>query len=72
MQMFCLVKNTVTVIGWLTTPGHSWFGKHELRQIKHLMGDLGHPHIFIKWNICIYIFLKLSIFNFSILICRYF
>jgi hypothetical protein len=45
MQMFCFVKNIATTIGWLTTPGHSWFGKHELRQIKHLMGDLGHPHI---------------------------
>jgi hypothetical protein len=44
--MFRLVKNTVIVIGWLATPGHSWFGKHELRQIKHLMGNLGHPHIF--------------------------
>jgi hypothetical protein len=46
MQMFRLVKNTVTVIGCLTTPGHSWFGKYELRQIKHLMSDLGHPRIF--------------------------
>jgi hypothetical protein len=46
MQMFRLVKNTAIVIGWLTTPGHSWFGKNELRQIKYLMGDLGHPHIF--------------------------
>jgi hypothetical protein len=46
MQMFRLVKNTATAIGWLTTPGHSWFDKHELRQIKHLMGDLGHPYIF--------------------------
>jgi hypothetical protein len=46
MQMFSLVKNTATTIGWLTMPGHSEFGKHELRQIKHLMGDLGHPHIF--------------------------
>jgi hypothetical protein len=46
MQMFHLVKNTPTAIGWLTTPGHSWFDKHELRQIKHLMGKLGHPHIF--------------------------
>jgi hypothetical protein len=46
MQMFRLVKNTATAIGWLMTLGHSWFGKHELRQIKHLMGDLGHPHIF--------------------------
>jgi hypothetical protein len=44
--MFCLVKNIVTAIGWLTTPGYSWFNKHELRQIKHLMDDLGHPHIF--------------------------
>jgi hypothetical protein len=44
--MFRLVKNTVTAIGWLTTPGRSGFGKHELRQIKHLMGNLGHPHIF--------------------------
>jgi hypothetical protein len=46
MQIFRLVKNTVTVIGWLTMLGHSWFGKHELRQINHLMGDLGHPYIF--------------------------
>jgi hypothetical protein len=46
MQMFCLVRNTATTIGWLTTPGHSAFGKHELRQIKHLISDLGHPHIF--------------------------
>jgi hypothetical protein len=45
--MFRLVQNIVTVIGWLTTPGDSWFDKHELRQIKHLMGDLGHHHIFI-------------------------
>jgi hypothetical protein len=46
MQMFCLVRNTATTIGWLTTPGHSAFGKHELRQIKHLISHLGHPHIF--------------------------
>jgi hypothetical protein len=46
MQMFCLVRNTATAIGWLTTPGHSAFGKHELCQIKYLMGDLGYPHIF--------------------------
>jgi hypothetical protein len=46
MQMFCLVKNITTAIGWLTMTEHSRFGKHELRQIKHLMGDLGHPHIF--------------------------
>jgi hypothetical protein len=46
MQMFRLVKNIVTAIGWLMTPGHSWFDKYELRQIKYLMGDLGHPHIF--------------------------
>jgi hypothetical protein len=44
--MFRLVRNTATTIGWLTTSGHSAFGKHELRQIKHLMGDLGHPYIF--------------------------
>jgi hypothetical protein len=44
--MFQLVKNAATVIGWLTTPGHSWFDKQELRQIKHLMGDLEHSHIF--------------------------
>jgi hypothetical protein len=56
MQMFHLVKNTTSAISWLTTSGHSWFGKHELRQIKHLMGDLGHPDIFIKQNIYIYIF----------------
>jgi hypothetical protein len=47
MQMFRLVRNTTTAIGWLTTPGHSAFDKHELRQIKHLMDDLGHPHIFL-------------------------
>jgi hypothetical protein len=41
-----LVNNTATAIGWLTTPGHSWFDKHELRQIKYLMGDLRHSHIF--------------------------
>jgi hypothetical protein len=46
MQMFRLVRNTATDIDWFTTPGHSAFGKHELRQIKHLMGDLGHPYIF--------------------------
>jgi hypothetical protein len=46
MQMFRLVKNTATAIGWFTTLRHSWFGKHELCQIKHLMGDLGHPYIF--------------------------
>jgi hypothetical protein len=46
MQMFCLVKNTATAIDWLTKAGHAAFCKHELRQIKHLMGDLGHPHIF--------------------------
>jgi hypothetical protein len=46
MQMFRLVKNTTTAIDWLTKPGHSVFGKHELHQIKYLMGDLGHPHIF--------------------------
>jgi hypothetical protein len=40
------VRNTTTTIGWLTTPGHSAFDKHELRQIKYLMGDLGHQHIF--------------------------
>jgi hypothetical protein len=28
------------VIGWLTTPGHLWFDKHKLWQIKHLMGNL--------------------------------
>jgi hypothetical protein len=39
MQMFRLVKNTTTIIGWLMMPGYIWFGKHELRQIKH-------PHIF--------------------------
>jgi hypothetical protein len=46
MQMFRSVKNTTTAIGWLMTSGHSLFGKHELRQIKHLIGDLEHPHIF--------------------------
>jgi hypothetical protein len=40
------VKNTSTAIGWLTMPEHSWFGKHELRHIKYLIGDLGRPHIF--------------------------
>jgi hypothetical protein len=45
--MFHLVKNTTTIIGWLTMFGYSWFGKHELRQTKHLMGNLRHPHIFI-------------------------
>jgi hypothetical protein len=43
--MIYLVKNIATAIGWLTTPGHSWFDKHELRQIKHLIDDLGHPYI---------------------------
>jgi hypothetical protein len=46
MNIFRLVKNTGTAIGWLTMPGHSTFGKYELRQIKNLMGDLDHPHIF--------------------------
>jgi hypothetical protein len=46
MQIFRLVNNTATAIGWFTTPGHSWFGKYELRRIKYLMGGLGHPHIF--------------------------
>jgi hypothetical protein len=46
IQIFCLVSNTATVIGWLTTAEYIWFGKHELRQVKHLMGDLGHHHIF--------------------------
>jgi hypothetical protein len=46
MQMFCLVRNIDTAIGWLTRPEHSAFGKHELCQIKYLMGDLGHPQIF--------------------------
>jgi hypothetical protein len=46
MQMFRLVKNTTTAIDWLMKPGHATFGNHELRQIKHLMGDLGHPYIF--------------------------
>jgi hypothetical protein len=27
-------------------PGHAAFGKHELRQIKYLMRDLGHQYIF--------------------------
>jgi hypothetical protein len=44
--MFHLVRNTTIVIGWLMTPGHTWFGKHELGQIKHLISDFGHPHIF--------------------------
>jgi hypothetical protein len=35
--MFCLVWNTATTIGWLTTLEHTWFGKYELRQIKNLM-----------------------------------
>jgi hypothetical protein len=63
--MFRLVKNTVTVIGWLTMPEHSWFDKHELRQIKYLMGDLGHHHIFTT------ILASADQFLF-ILICRYF
>jgi hypothetical protein len=46
MQMFRLVKNTATAIDWLTKPEHAAFGKHKLRQIKYLMGDLGHSHIF--------------------------
>jgi hypothetical protein len=46
MQIFRLMKNTVITIGWLNTSEHSWFDKHEFRQIKHLIGDLGHPHIF--------------------------
>jgi hypothetical protein len=46
MQIFRLVNNIATAISWLTTPEHSCFDKHELRQIKHLMGDLMHPHIF--------------------------
>jgi hypothetical protein len=44
--MFRLVRNTSTAIGWLTLPKHSWFDKHELRQIKHLMGNLWYTHIF--------------------------
>jgi hypothetical protein len=39
MQIFHFVKNTANTIGWPTTPGHSAFDKHELRQIKYLMGD---------------------------------
>jgi hypothetical protein len=46
MQTFCLVRNTIIAIGWLMTSGHTWFGKHELRQIKNLIVDLGHSHIF--------------------------
>jgi uncharacterized Zn-finger protein len=46
MQIFRLVRNTTTAIGWLTTPEHIWFGKHKLMQIKNFMADLGHPHIF--------------------------
>jgi hypothetical protein len=60
------VKNTATVIGWLTMPGHSWFGKHELRQIKHLMGDLGYPYIFTAMLTSAGQYLI-----FSILICMY-
>jgi hypothetical protein len=45
--MFHLVKNTIIVIGWVMTLGHSWFNKHQLRQIKHLTSNLGHRHIFI-------------------------
>jgi hypothetical protein len=48
--MFHLVKKTT--ISWLTTPGHSWFDKHELRQIKHLIGDLGHHHIYTAMLAC--------------------
>jgi hypothetical protein len=46
MQIFRLVRNAVTAIGWLTTPRHTWFNKHELRQIKNLMVNLEHPYIF--------------------------
>jgi hypothetical protein len=46
MQIFRLVRNIAIVIGWLTMLGHTWFNKHELRQIKHLIGNLGHSHIF--------------------------
>jgi hypothetical protein len=45
MQIFRLVMNTTIAIGWLMTSGHMWFDKHELRQIKNFMADLGHPHI---------------------------
>jgi hypothetical protein len=63
MQMFHLVRNTVTAIGWLMMLGHSTFRKHELRQIKYLMGDLDHPHIFIAmlasarkyFNLCVFL-----------------
>jgi hypothetical protein len=37
IQIFRLVRNTTTVIGWLTTPRQIWFNKHELRKIKNLM-----------------------------------
>jgi hypothetical protein len=67
MQMFRLVKNTANAIGWLTTHGRSWFVKHELHQIKHLMGNLGHPHIFTVMLASAGQYLI-----FFILICRYF
>jgi hypothetical protein len=67
MQIFCLMKNIAIVIGWLNTPGHSWFGKHELRQINHLIGDLGHRHIFI-----VMLASAGQYFIFFILTCRYF
>jgi hypothetical protein len=38
--MFHLVINTITAIGWFKMPGHTWFDKYELRQIKNLMADL--------------------------------
>jgi hypothetical protein len=31
IQIFHLVRNTTTTIGWLTTSGHIWFDKPELR-----------------------------------------
>jgi hypothetical protein len=46
MQIFRLVRITTIAIGWLTKSGHTWFDKHELWQIEHLMGDLRHSHIF--------------------------
>jgi nitrous oxide reductase len=67
MQMFRLVKNTATAIDWFTKPGHTVFGKHKLRQIKYLMGDLSHPHIFTSMLASTGQYL-----NFLILTCVYF
>jgi hypothetical protein len=42
-----LVRNMTIAIGWLTTSEHTWFDKHELRQIMNLIADLEHPYIFM-------------------------